>query len=98
MNSVSTNRSTFLGEYIDTQNQQSPLDGLLCGGLILFLTLLIICALVGGTIALVLIVCVLVLGCGLGIVLHYRRYMVPSGISDVVSFSPLKTRLIPKPA
>jgi hypothetical protein len=99
MNPVSINSRKFLGEYVDTKNQELLPEGLLCSGLILFTILLIIYAIMAGMIALVMIVCVLVLGCGLGITLkRYRRDMVLSCVSDVVSLNPSGKQLMSKAA
>jgi|ERR1051326_4987137 hypothetical protein len=98
MNLVSINSRKFLGGYIDNQNEELLPEGLLCSGLILFATLLIIYSLMGGMIALVTIVCVLVLGFSLGIVLKRRRYVVLSCACGVVSLSPSGKQRMPRAA
>lgn len=84
---------------IDTQNREWAPERLLCSGLVLFAMLLTIFCLIGGMITFVTVVCVLVLGSGVGIVLtRYRRYTIISCISGIVSLSPLGKRPLPKAA
>jgi hypothetical protein len=96
MNTVSTN-SRFLGEDLDAQNRERFSEGLLYSGLLLFGTLLTICCLAGGMPTLITIVCVLILGLGLGILRYFGDYTILSRISRL-SLAPIHMQPMPTAA
>jgi hypothetical protein len=99
MNLVSINSRKFLGDYVDTQNAEKFAEGLLCSGLLLSGTLMTIYCLAGGMFTLVTIVCVLILGFGLGIAWkRYGHYTILSCITGVVSLTPSNKQPMPKAA
>ncbi len=83
MKPISNKSRMFLKGYLDPQNQARFPDGLLYSGLLLSGTLLAIYCLAGGTVALITIVCVLILGSGLGIFKYFGDYNVLSRISSL---------------
>lgn len=99
MNTISINSRKFLGDYIDAKNAERFPEGLLCSGLLVSGTLVMICCIVGGLFTLVPISCVLILGFALGILLkRYHRYTILSCLNGVVLLTPLSKSPMSKAA
>jgi hypothetical protein len=97
MNTISINSRRFLGNYLDAQKRERFPEGLLYSGLLLSGTLLVIYCLAGGISTLITLVCVLILGSGLGILKYFGDYTVLSRTSPL-SLAPLNMQPTPRAA
>jgi len=93
----STNSPDFLSNYILAQKKEKFPDGLLSTGVLLSGTLLAIYCLVAGMLVFVTLVCVLIVGAGLGVLKHYGPYTILSTITGD-SLASLKRETIPATA
>jgi hypothetical protein len=97
MNPTSNNTRDYLGEYSDAQTQQRLPDIALWGGLLVSITLLTIYCLIGGLLAGVIALCVLILGLTIGVILNGYKRKVPLPISNMRLRAPVSLQPLPMP-